>query len=393
MASFNKRRGSLAAVGLLVGGIALAGCGSSAGSSAQTSSGGGLPSTIKLLGIRDQTGPYAQSGIDASHGTALAIKEINDQHYLGPGVTLTVDEKDAALNPQTAAADLTSGLANGGITAVLGPMVSSEALAVAPIAQSKQVPIVFTQSGVDGLLTGDMEFRASADPKSLWPVAVDHMASTGVKKVAVVNTATDPTYNEIGSKLVPGLLGPKGITITKSVQLEMSVTDFQSTISQVVATDPDALVVTLVGPQVPTFMVELRQAGYNGPVYIPDAVTDAQRKSMGKAGDNLFSVADFSYASTSPTAKKFATAFKAQYSTEPVAFSAEAYDATWFVARAIKQAGSADPKAVAAALHQIGTQGFVGAQGQLSFENGDDATVAHGLLVGWDGTQQTIVSQ
>lgn len=393
MASFNKRRGALATVVLLTGGVALAGCGSSSDSGDQTAGGGDLPSTIKLLGIRDQTGAYAQSGIDASRGTALAIKEINAEHYLGNGVKLTVDERDAALDPQTAAAALTSGLAKGGITAVLGPMVSSEALAVAPIAQAKKVPIVFTQSGVDGLLTGDMEFRASADPKSLWPVAVDHMASTGVKSVAVVNTATDPTYNQIGSKLVPGLLDQKGISVTKSVQLEMSVTDFQSTISQVLKTNPDALVVTLVGPQVPTFMVELRQAGYDGPVYIPDAVNDSQRKSMGKAGDNLFSVADFSYASQSPAAKKFTTAFKAQFGTLPVAFSAEAYDATWFVARAIKKADSADPEAVAEALHQIGEQGFDGAQGQLTFDNGDDATVAHGLLVGWDGSKQTVVAQ
>jgi branched-chain amino acid transport system substrate-binding protein len=366
--------------------LALAACSDSSAGPAQ---GAGIPAVIHLLGVRDQTGPVSYTGISAAKGTALAIKEITGQHFLGDGVTIEVDERDAAFNPQTASSEITTGLAAGGVTAVLGPQVSNEALAVAPIAQSSGVPIVFTQSGVNGLLTGNMTFRASASQASIWPNATKHIIDSGAKRVAIFNSATNATYKELGGKTVPALLGKGGVKVVESFDLDSTVTDFQAPVSRALDAKPDAVIATLVGPQIPTLVVQLRQAGYDGPVYTGNTMTDAQIKTMHDAGVGLMFPSTFSYAVTAQVPARFTTAYQAKFGTLPDVFAAEAYDQTWWIARAIKQAGSVNPTDVAAALLQVGKKGFTGAQGALTFENGNDAKTK-GVLVQWDGSKQTI---
>lgn len=369
--------------------LAIAGCSNGSAERPADGHGGGIPSVIELLGIRDQSGPVSYTGISAAEGTALAIEEITDQHFLGEGVTINVDERDAAFNPQTASSEITSGLAAGTVTAVLGPQVSNEALAVAPIAQNAGVPIVFTQSGVTGLLTGDMTFRASASQASIWPNATKHLVDGGAKSVAIINTATNATYKELGAKILPALLEQGGVEVAESFDLESTVNDFQAPVSRALAAKPDAVITTLIGPQIPTLVVQLRQAGYAGPIYAGNTMTDAQLKSTGDAGVGLLFPSTFSYASTEQVPAAFTAAYQARFGKLPDVFAAETYDQTWWVARAIKQAGSADPAAVAAALPQIGRQGFTGAQGALTFDNGNDAK-SKGVLVRWDGAKQTI---
>jgi branched-chain amino acid transport system substrate-binding protein len=376
---------TMAAVAVIV----LAGCSSSSHTSKISKT--GIPSVIHLLGVRDQTGPVSYTGVSAAKGTEIAIEQIENQHVLGTDVKITDDELDTAFSPQTAAAVLTKGLTAGNITAILGPQVSSEALAVAPIAQKAGVPIVFTQSGVDGLLTSSMEFRASAAQKTIWPLATQHIIDSGAKKVAIFNSASIPTYKELGETILPPLLTKGDVKITRTLELGQTVSDFQAPVSQVLGDKPDAVIITLSGPQTPTLVTQLRQGGFKGTIYTANTMTDTQMASMRENGVGVLFPATFSHAETTGVAAQFTAAYQAKYKSLPDAFAAECYDQTWWVARAIKLANSANPAAVAKALLEIGRQGFTGAQGPLTFNNGNDAQ-AKGILVRWDGTKQTPAS-
>lgn len=371
--------------------MALTGCASSGDDDVSAADKGGIPSAIKLIGIRNQTGPVSYTGISAAKGTQLAIKQITEQSFLGANVKITVDERDSAFDPGTAASQATSGLAKGDVTAVLGPQVSSEALAVAPIAQKAGVPIIYTQSGVDGLLAaGDMQFRASPPQKTLWPIVTKQIVADGGKKVAIFSSASNPTYHEIGGKVVPALLADSGVQVVKSFDLEASVTDFQAPVSSAFAAHPDTVIATLVGSQIPTLVVQLRQAGYTGPIYTGAVNTDKDLATMGKNGVGIMFVSSYSPAATGKGPAEFTAAYKAEYGGLPDGYAAEAYDATWWVAHAIKKAGSVEHAAIAKALKEIGAEGFTGAQGPLTFENGNDAR-AKGLLVRWNGSAQTVI--
>ncbi len=85
--------------------LSTAACSSSGGSSSTSSSssasGGGIPSTVNVVATYPLTGPAAFAGLAAQKGAQLAVKEINDQGFLGDGVTLSVDYQDTKGEIQT----------------------------------------------------------------------------------------------------------------------------------------------------------------------------------------------------------------------------------------------------------------------------------------------------
>jgi len=386
--AIHLRSGAAAASIVLAGALALVGCtGTTSPTPDPTGTtepdAGGLPAVIELLGVRDQTGAVAYTGISAAKGTALAVKQAAEEAFLGEGVTVEVDERDGAFDPTVASTAITEGLASGNISAILGPQISNEALAVAPIAEAAQVPIVFTQSGVDGLLTGQFGYRASSSQSSVWPRAIEKIVADGAKTVVTFVSANNATYNQLGTVVIPPLLADGGVEIAQTFDFESSVTDFAAAAGQAAAASPDAIVVTLIGPQMPTLITQLRQSGYEGPVYVTAAMTDDQMKSMGDAGHDVFFPTNFSYAISSGLPAEFTKAFQAEFGENPDTYAAETYDQTWWVLRAIKQANSADPIAINDALLALGLQGFEGVQGKLTFIDGRDA-VSPGVLVEWD---------
>ncbi|MET3774261.1 ABC transporter substrate-binding protein [Arthrobacter nitrophenolicus] len=386
----NQRRLLAVTTFAAVAALALTSCADQGAAGGGSSADGSLPGVIKLVGVRDQTGPVAYSGIGAAEGAALAAEQINQQKFLGEGVTLEITERDAAFNPQLAASEVTAALADPATAAILGPMISSEALAVAPIAQNAGIPIVFTQSGVSGLLTGNMHFRASAPTSSYFHLLTDHIAASGAKTVNVLNSSSNPTFNELGKKVLPDLLKPAGVEVTQSFEFEANVSDFQASVSKVVQENPDAVVLTLIGPQVATATVQLRKSGYKGAIYTLSAVVPNALVPAGKDGEGVIYATTFSVAQPTENVKAFVEAFKQKFGHEPNLFAAEAYDQVWWIGRAIKESGSATRQGIAEGLTKVGNQGFLGAQGQLTFEAGHDVRV-EGVLVEWNGAGESLV--
>ena len=65
-------------------------------------------------------------------------------------------------------------------------------------------------------------------------------------------------------------------------------------------------------------------------------------------------------------------AYEEKYDGEvPNDYAAEAYDRMWFLARAIAEADSADRAAIIEGLAAIADEGFDGAEGSVTFEDGD----------------------
>ena len=382
-----KSRTAFAAA--VIGGLlAASACSSSSGGSSGAASGGasGASSgTVKVVGIEPLTGPAAFAGIDAQKGYELAVQEINDQGYLGGGKKISVSWEDTQGSIPTAASETASVIADNSVSAAFGSVSSQEAVAQSPLAQKSGLPIVYTQAGSAGVVVGDYTYRATPLMSTYYPDIKKYLQENGWKSVGIIYTNISETLQEIGSTTLPQIASELGMKVTKSVVTTESTQDFSAAIQQVLASKPDVVSILEIGAANPTAMTELRQAGYTGPVLGNSGASAGNLKPAGKDGAGMVWPVDFDSSQTAASSQKFVSDYKAKYGVAPANYAAEAYDAAWFLARSIKDAGSADRAKIKAGMAQAAAGTTNGALGEnLTWTHGTINTP--GVVVEWDGT-------
>ncbi|WP_377010081.1 ABC transporter substrate-binding protein [Arthrobacter sp. GCM10027362] len=367
--------------------LALAGCGAAATTEA---AGAGIADEIKMVGVRDLTGPVAYAGVGAARGAELAVKEINGQEYLGEGVSLVLDEIDSAGAIERAAAEVTRALSDKDVSVVLGPVQGQQSAAVAPIVEAQKVPVVFTQSASDGVVIGDYTFRATAPMHTFYGHAAEFLGKEGLKDVAVLYNSTYPTLAELAETHFPAMAEKAGLNIVESIPVQSTTQDFTSPAQQIAQKAPDAVVVLLLSSQSVTAMTQLRQAGYEGQFVGNTNNAGGNAAQAGQHAVGMVYPVDFSAAQTEPHARKFVDSYRKEFGELPQTYAAEGYDAVWWIAHAIKASGDSSREGIRDGLEQIAREGFTGAMGDITFE-GNDMRVP-GVLARWDGKQESIIS-
>lgn len=369
----------------------LAACGGG-GEDADSASGDGeVAQEIKLTGIFDTTGPIAYAGVGASQGVQLAIKEIEEQGFLGDDVTINYSEIDTANEIERATSEVNRAVADESINAIFGPVASQQAAAVAPMAEDAGVPIIFNQAGSEGVVIGDYTFRGTAPMETYYDVAAEHLAAEGIEDVVVLYNATFPTFAELGENAFPELAEEHGLNIVDSYAAQSNTQDFTSQAQSIAATDPDAVVMLLIAPQSVTALRQLGEAGYDGTITATSVQASGNVSEAGDHAVGLLYPVDFSPVKESEIATDFVAAFTEEYGDEPDQYAAEGYDSMWWLARGIEASGDSSREGIQQGMQQVAEEGFEGVMGPLTFE-GNDIRV-EGVLVEWDGSEEHLVSQ
>lgn len=371
--------------------VSLAACsapGDETGGGGGSGGGEGLPDTIKIMSINGLTGPVAFAGTNAQKGTELALEEIEADGLLDD-TTIEVEFLDSAADVEEAASMASQAIADPSYAAILGPSASAQASAISPIVEQAGIPTVYVQAGSDGVLVGDYTYRLTPPATSYYAIVGPYVQTQGIATASVIFNSGNPTLVQLGEETVPGLAEEFGFEIVGSTGVDVTAQDFTTPASEVANEAPDAVFLELTGPQFPTAITQLRQAGFEGEIIGFSA--------MGSG--NLASAAEVSVDSVWPTnytptqadegSQAFLEAYEATYDETPNNYAAEAYDAMWFLARGIAEAGSADRAAIQEGLDAIAEEGFAGAQGAITFDE-HDARVP-GVLVRWDGEAEALV--
>jgi branched-chain amino acid transport system substrate-binding protein len=345
--------------------IALAACssggasGSSGGGATGGASTGSLPASITVVSTNPTTGVVAFAGSAANKGYDLAVKEINAQKFLG-NTTLTLSKVDTKSTPATAAQVTTTAIADKSVAAIFGSVSSNEAVAQSPLVQKAGMPIIYTQAGSDGVVIGDYTYRATPLMREYYPIIKKFITDKGYKSVGIVYTQATPTLQNIGSQTLPAIAKELGMTVTGSVGVVGTTQDFSAPISQILSGKPDVVSILLVGA------------------------------SNGADGAGMVWPVDFNYQMAAPSSQKFAKAYQAEYGEQPLNYAAEAYDAAWFLAKSIKQGGSADRAAIKDAMAVVAKEKFDGALGTgLTWQDRD--LQVPGVVVRWNGTGEDLL--
>lgn len=367
--------------------LSLAGCGATPTSEAAEA---GIADEIKMVGVRDLTGPVAYAGLGAARGAELAVQEINAQEYLGEGKSLVLDEIDSAGAIERAAAEVTRALSDKDVGVILGPVQGQQSAAVAPVVEARKVPIVFTQSASDGVVIGDYTFRATAPMHTFYGHAAEFLANQDLTNVAVLYNSTYPTLAELAETHFPAMAQAEGLNIVESIPVQTTTQDFTSPAQKLAQMNPDAIVVLLLSSQSVTAMTQLRQAGYAGQFVGNTNNAGGNAAQAGQHAVDMVYPVDFSAAQQDPHAKEFVEAYRNEFGELPQTYAAEGYDAVWWIAHAIKASGDSSREGIRDGLELMAREGFTGAMGEITFE-GNDMRVP-GVLARWDGNQEAVIS-
>jgi len=150
-----------------------------------------LPDTVTAGAVLGLTKAVAVYGTAQKNAIDLAVDEINASHYLGDKTTFAVTEEDSAGDKDQAVAAMTKLIDEDKVVAVLGPTLSSEALAADPVAQEAGTVVLGVSNTANGLTTspgmGDFVFRDSLPESAVIPGTIKQAAEgLGLKSVAIL---------------------------------------------------------------------------------------------------------------------------------------------------------------------------------------------------------------
>jgi branched-chain amino acid transport system substrate-binding protein len=356
--------------------VALSGC----------QGGGGSASTIHVGFVAPLTGVTSAAGVPQQEGARLAVEQINSGSYLGAGKEISLIEADTKTDPAEAIA-ATQMLLSRDVVAVIGGTSTPEAGVIKPRMETARVPLVLLSSLDPSLTQSPIAFRPlplPSAPNGANSQAAEQFAADGVKTAMVAVTADNDGHVNDAESWVKYLEGA-GVTIVGRASANTGDSNLTGPAAQVADANPDLLIISMLPGQDAAFAKAVRDRGFGGRIGAYQSLsTKAAWDLAGKALDGVVVATVFSPDSTFPTAKEFSESFAAKYGRAPSIQNAVGYAATWFLARAIKDAQNPSADSIAQALAQIESLDTV--YGPVRFQDGQ-AVVAGALpLAVWTST-------
>ncbi len=338
------------------------------------------------------SGGAAQYGSAIRNGFQLAADELNAAGGInGDKIVLVVEDeqgkKEEAINV------FKKLIFQDKVLMVFGPTLSNSAQAADPVAQAAKTVAFGTSNTADGITSiGDYVFRNSVTEADVLPATIKTaVAKAGVKKVAVFY-GNDDVFTKSGYDNFKKALEDLKIPVTTTETFAKGDVDFKAQLTKIKASNPDAIVLSALLAEGAPIMVQARQIGLNVPVIGGNGMNSTKIFDLAKdKSDGLYVGSPWSASNDTPENAKFIKAYTAKYSAAPDQFAAQAYDALYIAAQAIKSVKitgqlPADRTAVRDALPKVK---WTGATGAFEFRRAADKA---GKPAGYDAQQTPIVS-
>lgn len=326
--------------------------------------------TIKLGGIGPLSGSTAQYGNAVREGVDLFIEEINAAGGVnGQQVEiLWEDSKGDALEATNAFNKLVD---NDGVVGIIGPVLSGESLAVAPLASDAGIPMI-SPSATSYEVTTDRPsvFRSCfLDPFQAQAMA-NYANDQGMKKVAVIYDNSDDYSVGLANEF-KAQAEKNGQEVVAFEAATAKDVDFRSQLTNIVTAGPEALFVAfyyepaaMILNQSVEVGLDCKFLGADGIGGVEDLVSDTALLSK------TYYCAHFANDADDENVKTFIESYKAKYGEEPkMAFSATGYDAVKILVNAIAEAGSTDSAAV---VEKIKDTDLDCVTGHITFDDHND---------------------
>jgi len=311
------------------------------------------------------TGGIATFGISTKNASEMAFDEINKKGgVLGKQIKLLVEDDQS--KPEEAGTAVTKLINQDHVVAMLGHVASSHSLAAAPICQSNRVPMI-TPSSTNPRVTqvGDFIFRVCFTDTFTGEVVAKFVYDTlKAKKVAIlVDVRSD--YS-VGLQTFFGeAFKRRGGEIVANQSYSQGDSDFRAQLTQIKATNPEAIYVPGYYTEVGTIVHQGRELGITVPFVGSDGWDSPKLWEIGgEALNGCYFSNHYSTDDPNPAVQKFVNDYKTRYGQVPDALAALGYDAARVLADAMTRAGSTDGDKIRKAIGA--TKDFAGVTGSIT---------------------------
>ncbi|WP_096226204.1 ABC transporter substrate-binding protein [Geobacillus sp. FJAT-46040] len=372
----------------------LAGCGGNqqgGSSSGGNSGGGGGGDVIKIGANLELSGGVASYGQSIAEGLDLALEEINKEGINGKKLELVkVDNKSEAAEATNGAIKLIS---QDKVVAIIGSATSTNTLAQVQVANDNKVPLI-TPTGTNPTITNkdgkvnEFVFRTSfIDPFQGTVAAKFALNELKVKNAAVLIDSSSDYSKGLAASFKDAFTQGGGKIVAEEAYVAKD-TDFRATLTRIKSKNPEFIFLPGYYEEVGLIVKQARELGLNVPIMGGDGWDSPKLVEIaGKdALNNTYITNHYSSGDPDPKIQEFVKAFKAKYNKVPDAFNALGYDTAYFLADAIKRAGSADPVKIKDALAQ--TKDLQLVSGTLTLNENHDPIKSAVILEYKDGQQQ-----
>ena len=326
---------------------------------------------IRIGVVFSLTGDVAAYGQRSLKGVNLALDELNSSGGInGHKIKLIIE--DAKSSAKDGVAAINKLIFQNKVKFIIGDILSSTTLAMAPIAERNKV-LLFAPGASNPALTnaGDYIFRNwlsdDFDGKAL---AVYAFMKKNIKSVSTLYQKTDYCLG-LEDAFTKEFISMGGTVIDREA-FDTEATDFRTNITKVQRDNPEGVFISAESRQTGTILKQSFELDFK-PIWFSNLTVDTPEcaEIAGKNRDGvIFSTPAFDVENqASAVVKNFVAGFTKKYNEKPDATSGHSYDALKILAFVMKKNGT-DVESVKNGLYKL--KNFPGVTGNTTFDkNGD----------------------
>jgi branched-chain amino acid transport system substrate-binding protein len=372
---------------LLVALAACSGSGTETSGKGDSSKDGGQANKVvkaKIGVISYLSGPGAAYGEAITNGFKLAQKEINQKGE----VNIELVTEDSAGKQEQALTAAQKLMSSDDMVALLGPTLSTEMNVVGPEADLNGIPIMGTSTTAEGIpQIGNYVFRNSLPEALAIPASIKKAVKKfNVKKVAILY-GNDDVFTKSGFDTMKKVAEKMGLKVLTIETFQKGQSDYNAQLTKIKGLKPDLILCSALYNEGAVIMDQARKIGIDVPFVGGNGFNSPQVIEIaGKASEGLIVATPWFGEKDDPKVKEFVQKYETEYGKKPDQFAAQAYDALYIMAEALKNAGEADRDKLRDALAEI--KDLDGVLGKFSFDKDGDVVMDPTVLIIKDGKFQ-----
>jgi branched-chain amino acid transport system substrate-binding protein len=302
---------------------------------------------VKLGFAAPLTGPQSHYGEDMKNGLTLALEEANKQNIVldGKPAKFELVARDDQADPRTAV-QVAQQIVDENVQGILGHFNSGTTIPASRIYNDAGLPQIamatspeYTQQNYDTtfrMMTSDTQ-QGAADGEFI-------VKDLGAKTVALIDDRT--AYGQgLADQVAKAVEAAGGKVISREYTTDKA-NDFTSILTNIKAKSPDAIFFGGLDAQSGPMRRQMATLGVKAPLVSGEMTrSDTFLKLAGGAANGTYASLAGVPLDKMAAGKKFAEEYKARFKVEPGVYAPYAYDGAWNMVTAMKEAGSAKPKA------------------------------------------------